>query len=79
MWQLRTTCVPKLGDEAHWQRMDVDDDGDSDDDDIITGPFILNIGIAGLPFSKIFIRADYIRVYDFLNRLSSRANPVTVS
>jgi hypothetical protein len=54
---------PQLGDEA--QPMDVD--GDGDDDDIITGPSILNIGIDGLPFSKIFIRADYIRVYNFLD------------
>ena len=54
---------PQLGEEA--QRMDADDDGDNGD--VITGPSILNIGIAGLPFSKIFIRADYIRVYDFLD------------
>ncbi len=49
-------------DEA--QRMDVDDD---DDDDVIPGPSILNIDIDGLPFSKIFIRADYIRIYNFLD------------
>jgi hypothetical protein len=56
----------ELGDEA--QCMDVDDD-DDDDDDVIPGPSILNIGVDRLPFSKIFIRADYIRVYDFLDQL----------
>jgi len=47
--------------------MDVDDD-----DDVITGPSILNIG---LPSSKIFIRADYIRIYDFLDHLETIRYP----
>src|SRR5882672_2777541 len=34
------------------------------DDDFIPGCAILNIGIDGLPFQKIWIRADYIRIYD---------------
>ena len=52
----------ELGDES--QRMDVDNS-----DDVIPGPSILNIGIDRLPFSTLFIRADYIRVYDFLDKL----------
>ena len=36
-------------------------------DDLIDGPSILNIGIDGLPFQKIFIRAEYIRIYDLLD------------
>jgi hypothetical protein len=45
------------GDEC----MDVDDVGD-----FVSGCGILDIGINDLPFEKIWIRADYIRVYDFL-------------
>ena len=45
--------------------MDLDDC--DDDDDLIKGPSILNIDIDGLPFPKIFIRAEYIRVYDLLD------------
>jgi len=45
--------------------MDVDDNNNN----IIPGPSILNTGIDRLPFPKIFIRADYIRIYDFLDRL----------
>jgi hypothetical protein len=48
------------------QCMDVDDDGD-----FVPGCAILNIGIDDLPFEKIWIRADYIRIYDFLESLWS--------
>jgi hypothetical protein len=50
------------------QCMDVDDDGD-----FVPGCAILNIGIDDLPFEKIWIRADYIRIYDFLG---SRETPL---
>lgn len=58
--QLPTICIPLAWDEA--QHMDVDSDNN-----IITGPSILNIGINRLPFSKTFIQAEYIWVYIFLN------------
>src|SRR5258708_6020015 len=44
--------------------MDVDMDEEEEDE---IGPecYILNIGIKGLPHSKIWIRTDYIRIYDY--------------
>ncbi len=50
------------------ERMDVDGD-----DDVIPGCAIFNIGINGLPFPRIWIRADYIRVYDFLESRETQA------
>jgi len=41
--------------------MDVDDVGE-----FVPGCGILNIGIDDFPFEKIWIRADYIRVFNFL-------------
>ena len=41
-------------------------DGVTVDDDFIPGCAILNIGIDDFPFQKIWIRADYIRVYNYL-------------
>ena len=46
--------------------MDEDKPIDVDDDDFPPGCAILDIGIDDLPFQKIWIRADYIRVYDFI-------------
>jgi hypothetical protein len=55
------------------ERMDEDSDETMDegqrtdlDDDIVPGCYLLDIGIEGLDFSKIWIRAEYKRVYDFL-------------
>jgi hypothetical protein len=48
--------------------MDVDDVGD-----FVPGCGILNIGIDELTFQKIWIRADYIRVFNFLE---SRETPM---
>lgn len=45
---------------------DEDKPMDVDDDDFPPGCAILDIGIDDLPFQKIWIRADYIRVYDFI-------------
>jgi hypothetical protein len=47
---------------------DAKDDGTVLDDDIKPGCRLLqvDINIAGLKFSKIWRRADYIRIYDYL-------------
>jgi hypothetical protein len=37
------------------------------DDDIIPGCYMLDIGIDGIPFSKIWIRAEYIRIFNALS------------
>ena len=39
---------------------------DLDDDITVPGCYMLNIGIDGLPFLKIWILADYIRIFDNL-------------
>src|SRR5260370_32085777 len=44
---------------ASTDRMDVDVDGD-----IGPGCYVLDIGIDNLRFQKIWIRSDYIRLYD---------------
>ncbi|KIM39972.1 hypothetical protein M413DRAFT_29116 [Hebeloma cylindrosporum] len=36
------------------------------DDDFIPGCYMLDIGIEGFPYPKIWIRADYIRIFDYL-------------
>jgi hypothetical protein len=54
------------------------DDGTDEtelDDDIIPGCYTLDIGIVGLPYSRIWIRSDYIRVYDYLNRHYNKPVP----
>jgi hypothetical protein len=50
----------ELTDEV--ERMRVDGEVD---DDLILGA-VLNIGIEDLPFQKIWFRADYIRMYDYI-------------
>ena len=45
----------------------MDEDTTADpDDDIIPGCYMLDIGIDGLRFSKLWIRAEYIRVFNSL-------------
>jgi len=39
---------------------------DLDSDDIIAGCYMLDIGIDDFPFPKIWVRADYIRIFDYL-------------
>jgi len=39
---------------------------DNVEDDITPGCYILNLNIDGLKYSNIWVRADYIRAYDFL-------------
>jgi hypothetical protein len=47
------------------ERMDEGESTDLDDD-IIPGCYLLDIGIEGFDFSKIWVRAEYKRVYDFV-------------
>lgn len=49
--------------------MGVDVDVDDVDDNIIPGCYAFNIDVEGLELSKIWIRADYIRVYNSLDSL----------
>lgn len=47
-------------------RMDQDQDETTDmDDDIIPGCYVLDIGIPRLAVSRLWIRADYIRLFNF--------------
>ena len=56
--------------DAFGPRM-VDNLGEGAQDDDGTGPgcYSLDIGIEGLQTSKIWVRADYIRVYDYCNKI----------
>jgi hypothetical protein len=59
----------ELGDEHQDgdERMDEDENNGTDlGDDITPGCYVLDFGIEGLEFSKIWIRADYIRIYNYL-------------
>jgi hypothetical protein len=75
-WRNGQLPIPALGGElgGEDQRMDVD--VDDVDDNIISGCYVLNIDVEGLEFSKIWIRADYIRVYNFLETRNSSSRPV---
>ena len=44
----------------------VDSDGDGPDGDIGNGCYVLDIGLNGIEPSKIWVRADYIHIYDEL-------------
>lgn len=46
--------------------MDVDDIDSDGDSDIIDGCYVLDFGLEGISPSKIWVRADYIRIYDEL-------------
>lgn len=47
--------------------MDVDvSEEEDDDDDIIEGCYSLEIGFEDFQFPRIWIRAEYIRIYDAL-------------
>ena len=55
-----------LGNERD-EPMDVDVSEEEDlDDDIIEGCYSLEIGIKGFEYPRIWIRAEYIRIYDAL-------------
>jgi hypothetical protein len=56
--------------ESEWRksqiRIDQDEDEITDeDDDIISGCYVLDISIPRMPVSHLWIRADYIRVFNF--------------
>ena len=70
-WKKSQRPIPAVGDElgSEDQLMHVDFDVSDVGDDVIPGCYVLNIGISGLERSKIWIRADYIRVYNFLETI----------
>jgi hypothetical protein len=44
-----------------------EDEGEADEDDDVTpGCYVLDIGIRGIVPSRLWIRSDYIRIYDAL-------------
>jgi hypothetical protein len=48
------------------------------DNDFIPGCYVLDLGIPGLLCSSIWIRADYIRVYDYFQTFYNKYNkPMT--
>jgi len=70
-----TPLTPAIGGELEGdERMDVEVDDVSDT--TIPGCYVLNIDVDGLEFSKIWIRAEYIRVYDFLEGRPHSASAV---
>ena len=48
------------------------DDFSDLDDDIIPGCYMLDIDLKGFPYPKIWIRADYIRVFNYLQVVYDR-------
>ena len=70
-WRNSQPLIPAVGDDSELGRedrpMDVDFDVGAD---VIPGCYVLNIGIKGLERSKIWIRADYIRVYNYLETMN---------
>ena len=75
-WRNAQRPTPAIGGELGGdgvERVDEDVDERMDegertelDDDIPPGCYVLDIGIPGLGFPKIWIRADYKRIYDAL-------------
>lgn len=63
----RDTQKDEWCDTREDERMDQDQDQDeaTDMDDIIPGCYVLDIGIPGMAISRLWIRADYIRVFNF--------------
>lgn len=55
--------------EAEWRRGYAErgfrDERLDEDDDMMPGCYFFDIGIDGLGMSSLWIRADYIRIYDF--------------
>ena len=70
-WRNSQQPIPAVGDELESEDcMDVDFDVNDISADVIPGCYVLNIGIKGLERSKIWIRADYIRVYNYLETIN---------
>jgi len=57
----------RYGDECMGED-EIDDLGERTDleDDILSGCYVLNIGIEGIDYPSIWVRAEYIRMYDYL-------------
>ena len=54
--------------ESEWRKsqlIDQDEEVTDADDDIISGCYVLNISIPHIPVSHLWIRADYIRVFNY--------------
>lgn len=56
--------------ELSWRATQVGNDDDETSltdtyNDMIPGCYVLDIGIPGLDVSRLWIRADYIRIFDF--------------
>ncbi len=87
-WGKTLTCeVPEPSKPAESEITDEDEHMRVDcqvDDDFIPGCAILDIGIGDLPFQKIWIRADYIRIYNYIEnhetpaRLTNLLAPATI-
>ncbi|KAF8310229.1 hypothetical protein F5887DRAFT_1067704 [Amanita rubescens] len=70
-WRNSQQPIPAVGDELETEdRMDMDFDVNDVGADVIPGCYVLNIGIEALERSKIWIRADYIRVYNYLETIN---------
>lgn len=66
-WRDTQPPIPAVGSELGDERMDEDgSEGAGLDDDIIPGCYFLEIDIEGLEYPMIWIRADYIRIYNAL-------------
>ncbi len=68
--------------ESEWRKSQIGIDKDKDeitdmDDDIISGCYALEIGILSMPVSHLWIRADYIRIFNFFQTFyDERAKPM---
>ena len=70
-WRNSQQPISAVGDELETDdRMDMDFDLNDVGADVIPGCYVLNIDIEGIERSKIWIRADYIRVYNYLETIN---------
>jgi hypothetical protein len=74
-WRKTQPPIPSTGSELQHEDQDIDDrmdegadesDGTDRDDDVIPGCYMLHLGIDGLDISDIWIRAEYIRIFDYI-------------
>src|SRR5258708_24161663 len=70
------------GEESRWRESQIGGDQDQDeiadmDDDVISGCYFLDIGIPDIGISRLWIRADYIRIFDYIQSFyEERADPM---
>lgn len=69
-WRNSQQPIPAVGDELETEDLPVDFDVNDVGADVVPGCYVRNIGIKGLERSKIWIRADYIRVYNYLETIN---------